>query len=228
MVNADTIEPGAVVDQTLADSSEAGLLLSEQNISPIVSKKVIRRSLRASTWDGMFATIFSNVTGGVLLSNFLVELHATPTQVGMLSSIPMLANFIQPIGALLGDRTNSRHNYCLWIYGPSRLLWLVLAIGIVFMRWHRAEPSLLVQWTLAIVLISNFFWCVRQCVLAELVSGPGAPSVTRTIFWRSEWCCQLYKPSMRAAIGLGCRNIPRRLYPRVWSNFDSRCCNRTN
>jgi len=157
MVNADTIEPGSVADQTLADSSEATLLLPEQDISPIVSKKVIRTSLRASTWDGMFATIFSNVTGGVLLSNFLVELHATPTQIGMLSSIPMLANFIQPIGAFIGDRTNSRHNYCLWIYGPSRLLWLILAVGIVFIRWPRAEHSVLVQWTLAIVFISNFF-----------------------------------------------------------------------
>jgi MFS family permease len=121
------------------------------------SKNAIRRSLRASTFDGMFATIFSNVTGGVLLSNFLVELDATPTQIGLLASIPMLANFMQPLGAFLGDRTTSRHFYCLWIYGPSRLLWLILAAGIALAQWHRAAPERLVIWTLAIVSMTHFF-----------------------------------------------------------------------
>ncbi|MCL1469501.1 hypothetical protein [Argonema antarcticum] len=41
------------------------------------SKGAIRSSLRASTWDGVFAAIFGNITGGVLLSNFLLQLGAT-------------------------------------------------------------------------------------------------------------------------------------------------------
>ncbi|MBW4693155.1 MAG: MFS transporter [Lyngbya sp. HA4199-MV5] len=124
--------------------------------SPIAAKQAIRQSLTASTLDGVFATIFSNVTGGVLLSNFLVELHASPTEVGLLSSIPMLANLIQPLGAFLGDRTSSRHNYCLWVYGPSRLLWLVLAAGIALVNWQDLNSQVLVMWTLAIVCLTHF------------------------------------------------------------------------
>lgn len=122
---------------------------------PPEEKDAIRRSLRASTLDGVFATIFSNITGGVLLSNFLVELDATPTEIGLLSSIPLVANLLQPIGALIGDRTNSRHNYCLWVYGPARLLWLILFGWIAASNWHPIAPKTLVHCTLAIALLSS-------------------------------------------------------------------------
>jgi MFS family permease len=120
------------------------------------SKPEIRSSLRASTLDGIFATIFSNVAGGVLLSNFLIELHASPVEIGLSASIPMMANLIQPIGAWMGDRTQSRHNYCLWIYTPARLIWLLLFVGIVALGWGRITDHTMVLWTLAIVCITHF------------------------------------------------------------------------
>ena len=127
-----------------------------QSLSLIAAKNAIRTSLRASTLDGVFATIFSTITSGVLLSNFLVELHASPTEIGLLSSIPMLANLIQPLGAFLGDRVNSRHNYCLWVYGPSRLLWLILVAGIAFAQWWHVEAQVLIWWTLTILCLTHF------------------------------------------------------------------------
>lgn len=147
-ISCSPVEPGLPVPERLP---------VDPLPSPVAAKNTIRRSLQASTFDGMFATVFSNVTGGVLLSNFLVELDATPTQIGLLASIPMLANLIQPLGAFLGDRATSRHYYCLWIYGPSRLLWLILAASIALARWHTVTPQMLVIWTLAIVFITHFF-----------------------------------------------------------------------
>lgn len=119
------------------------------------SKPEIRSSLRASTLDGIFATVFSNIAGGVLLSNFLVELHASPVEIGLSASIPMMANLIQPIGAILGDRTRSRHNYCLWIYTPSRLIWLILLVGIAAFQWGKITNHTMVIWTLAIVFATH-------------------------------------------------------------------------
>ena len=119
------------------------------------TKDTIRASLKASTLDGIFAALFSNVAGGVLLSNFLLELDASAVEIGMLASIPMMVNLIQPLGAYFADRTSSRFWYCLWIYGSSRLLWLPLVLGIGFFSWHPSDPHLLVQGTLAIVLITN-------------------------------------------------------------------------
>lgn len=138
----------------LLATSEPTILVAQEP-SPTESKNAIRTSLWASTVDGMFATIFSNVTGGVLLSNFLVELNASPTEIGLLASIPMLANLMQPIGAYLGDRSNSRHNYCLWVYGPARLLWLILVAWIAVTHWQQVPAQVMVRWTLAIVFVTN-------------------------------------------------------------------------
>ncbi len=154
VVKAETIEPEATWSSLAVEQPETELLVAKSE-SPIDSKNAIRRSLWASTLDGVFATVFSNITGGVLLSNFLVELDATPTQIGLLASIPMLANLLQPLGAFIGDRVPSRHWYCIWIYVPSRLIWLILVGAIALTQWQQIEPQTLVTWTLAIVFVTN-------------------------------------------------------------------------
>lgn len=120
-----------------------------------IYKPAIRTSLKASTVDGVFAAIFTSVTSGVLLTNFLLQLGASPVEIGMLSSIPMLMNFMQPLGAYFAERSTSRHYYCLGIFAPSRLLWLFLILGIGWIAWSDANPHQLVTWTLGIVFISN-------------------------------------------------------------------------
>ncbi|MBF2026869.1 MAG: MFS transporter [Oscillatoriales cyanobacterium C42_A2020_001] len=155
-VDARIVEPIPLSEQPAVELTLPQPMPTADELSIPAEKSVIRTSLRASTLDGMFATIFSNAVGGVLLSNFLVELHASPTQIGMLASIPMLANLIQPIGAFLGDRTRSRHWYCFWIYAPSRVLWLILAVAIAFTTWSRLNTDTLILLTLAIVFVTHF------------------------------------------------------------------------
>ncbi|MFB2923800.1 MFS transporter [Aerosakkonema funiforme] len=125
------------------------------NIPVKFSKQAIRSSLSASTWDGVFAALFGNITSGVLLSNFLVQLGASSVEIGILSSIPMLVNFLQPVGAYLAGRSTSRRNYGMLIFGPSRLLWLILALGIWFVSRSEAHQHDLLRWTLATVVASN-------------------------------------------------------------------------
>ncbi|GAC1466648.1 MAG: MFS transporter [Chamaesiphon sp.] len=120
-----------------------------------LNKLTIRSSLKASTWDGVFATIFSSITGGVLLSNFLLQLGANPMEIGMLSSVPMLVNLLQPIGAYLSERTTSRHWYGIWIFGPSRLLWLILVLAIALNSWHHTNSHQLIGLTLTMVLVTH-------------------------------------------------------------------------
>jgi len=113
----------------------------------------VRQSLEASTIDGGLATIFSNVTSGVLLSSFLIDLGASTAEISMLTSLPMLLNLLQPLGAVLGDRMDSRYRYGMWIFLPSRLVWLLLLAGII---WGSSNHKrILIYITLGAVLISN-------------------------------------------------------------------------
>ncbi len=132
----------------------SSVLLSDRQNQPY-NKQAIRTSLKASTIDGVFAAIFMSITGGVLLTNFLLQVGASPVEIGMLSSIPMLLNLLQPLGAYIGDRTNSRHYYCLWIFGIARLLWLILIVGIGWISWSGGNLHQLVSWTLGMVLATH-------------------------------------------------------------------------
>ena len=138
-----------------AESEEASSAIARKAYGQI-TKNDLRTSLRASTLDGVFAAIFHNIAGGVLLSNFLVELDAGPFAVGMLTSIPLMANLLQPLGAHFSERTTSRHQYCLWIYGISRLPWLLLVVGIGLASWGQMNPHQLVIWTLSILVATYF------------------------------------------------------------------------
>ncbi|MEH2377752.1 MAG: MFS transporter [Nostoc sp.] len=120
-----------------------------------IPKDAVRTSLKASTADSVLAAVYSLGTSGILLSNFLVELGASPMVFGMLSSIPMLVNLIQPLGAYLSERTTSRFQYSLRTHGIGRLLWLVLVIGIASASWGVVNTHQLVILTLLIVLFSH-------------------------------------------------------------------------
>ena len=134
--------------------AESASVLSPNQLDKI-SKHAIRTSLKASTVDGVFAAVFSSITSGVLLTKFLLEMGAGSVEVGLLSSIPMLLNLLQPLGASFAERTTSFHFYCLWIFGTSRLLWLLLVLGIGWVSWSNTDPQQLVSWTLGIVLAAN-------------------------------------------------------------------------
>ncbi|QMS89100.1 MFS transporter [Nostoc edaphicum CCNP1411] len=120
-----------------------------------IPKDTIRTSLKASTADSVLASVYSLGTGGILLSNLLVELGASPVVFGMLCSIPMLVNLIQPLGAYLSERSTSRFQYSLRTHGIGRLLWLILVIGIASASWGVVDTQQLVILTLLIVLFSN-------------------------------------------------------------------------
>jgi MFS family permease len=134
-------------------SLELPQTVSQNN--PRIAKNLIRNSLRASTIDAILAAIFSLATGGILLCNFLVELDASPVIFGLLSSIPMLVNLVQPLGAYFSERTTSRFQYSLLTYGISRLTWLLLVIAIASVNWGWISSQQLVILTLVIVLFSH-------------------------------------------------------------------------
>ncbi|MHC5744037.1 MAG: MFS transporter [Nostoc sp.] len=150
------VETGAPLPIEIAQiASPLTTFSPASTLNPPISKDAIRSSLRASTVDGIFAAVFSIGTGGILLGNFLVELDATPMVFGMVSSIPMLVNLFQPMGAYLSERSTSRFQYSLRTHGIARLLWLILVIGIVSFSWGGLNSNQLVILSLFILVCSH-------------------------------------------------------------------------
>lgn len=130
--------------------------VNQPNSPQKISKSEIRSSLRALTAEGVLATVFYSTIGGALLSNFLLDLGANAVEIGMLASIPQIANLLQPFGAYIADRTTSRCWYSLLIFGPSRLIWLTLVPAILLVSSSHLTGHQLVQFTLAIIWVTNF------------------------------------------------------------------------
>jgi MFS family permease len=150
---AELNEPLSLQTPEILDNQISQLVLSPKTDLKI-SKQEVRSTLKASILDGVFASVFESATAGVLLSNFLLQLGASSVEIGIFSAIPMVVNLLQPLGAYIADRTTSRYCYNLGIFGVSRLLWLVLAVAIVWGSQH-ADSHQLLLWTLATVLAAS-------------------------------------------------------------------------
>ncbi len=140
-----------------------------------LSKSAIRKSLKGSTLDGTFSSVFENVVKGVLISNFLLGLGAGAFEVGLLTSIPMMGHLLQPLGAYFSEKTTSRHNYCLWIYGIARVLWLLPAAGIFLYSNGTITAHVLTILTMIVLTISNILESIGSASwmswMAVLVPG---------------------------------------------------------
>ncbi len=150
---AELNKPLSLQTSEILENKVSQLVLSSKTGLKI-AKEDVRSTLKASTIEGVFAAVFESATTGLLLSNFLLQLGASSVEIGILSAIPMLVNFLQPLGAYIADRTTSRHWYNLGIFGASRLLWMVLVVAIISGPEH-GNPRQLLEWTLATVLAAS-------------------------------------------------------------------------
>ena len=150
LLDSQLVTPPEVADLERSLSTH-----SETVNSSRFSKADIRQSLRASTLDGTFSSIFENIVRGILISNFLLGLGAGAFEIGLLSSIPMVAHLLQPLGAYFSEKTASRHLYCLWIFGFSRVLWLLPAVGIFAFTHNRIDAHELTLLTMVVLTLSN-------------------------------------------------------------------------
>ncbi|WP_228021879.1 MFS transporter [Vasconcelosia minhoensis] len=123
-----------------------------------LTKQQVRTSLQASTLDGVFSAVFENVIRGVLISNFLIGIGAGAAEIGLLTSIPLLTYLLQPLGAYLSEKSASRHHYCLWVYGLSRVLWLGLMAGIFLVSQRHLDP----HWLILATII-----CLALCYILD-------------------------------------------------------------
>ncbi len=79
----------------------------------------LRRTLRLSAAEGMFAEVITACAGGAVLTGWALHLGCSPLLIGLIASLPQMAQLAQLPAAwttsLLGHR-----RACLWMVGVSR------------------------------------------------------------------------------------------------------------
>ena len=122
---------------------------------------VVRKALRLSIWDGIFANLYANLTGGVFLVGYALALKAGEVQVGLLAAFPLVANVAQVFSTYLIELTGRRRPLALWGGAFARLIWLVL-IGASLYLSSRRSLLYLSMWVIALsqigTAINNLAW----------------------------------------------------------------------
>lgn len=121
----------------------------------------VRKALKLSIWDGIFANLYANLTGGVFLVGYALALKASEVQVGLLAAFPLVANVAQVFSTYLIELTGRRRPLALWGGAFARLIWLFL-IGASLYLSSRRSLLFLSMWIVALsqigTAINNLAW----------------------------------------------------------------------
>jgi MFS family permease len=117
------------------------------------TQQQILRTLRFSTLEGAFTQIFLNWTSGSVLIGYMLYFGATPTQLGLVASVPLLAQVVSPFAAYLASLAGRRKYLTMLGAGVGRGLWLLAAALPQLGLAPAASASLMV----VLVLVSSVF-----------------------------------------------------------------------
>ena len=117
------------------------------------STKKIRDTLRLSIIEGGFAQAFINWTTGSVLIGYMIFLGASPTELGLVASVPLLAQSVSPFVAYLTRWFGSRKIPTAVLATIGRGLWLLAAVLPQLGIPDAARPAFMV----ALVLVSSVF-----------------------------------------------------------------------
>ncbi|MFW5986351.1 MAG: MFS transporter, partial [Halanaerobiales bacterium] len=88
----------------------------------------LRNDIKLSIMEGSFGTIMGTLIGGAFLTGFALILGANNFIIGILASIPLLANLVQIVGSYIIARMGNSKKVCIIYVFLHRLLWISILI----------------------------------------------------------------------------------------------------
>lgn len=118
--------------------------------------KLQKKALNYSIIDGAFSAVMDSVAGGIFLTGFALKvLHAEASQIGILASLPLFANFAQIFGSYIIEKTGERKFFCFINMLLGRLLW-----GLIIMLPFKIFAPI-ADWRIwilvGVIALSNIF-----------------------------------------------------------------------
>lgn len=87
----------------------------------------LRKGLRQVIKDGMASQAMATLTGGAFLTAFALKLGANNAIIGLLASLPFIAQLTQIPALFLVEWYRRRRSICVWASAASRTAWLIVA-----------------------------------------------------------------------------------------------------
>ena len=126
----------------------------EEDNPPPLSRLEVLRGLRVSTGEGVWATAWATLTGGVFQIGFALQLGATPLVLGLLAGLPAIVGLLQLPASLFGERLPQRRPFIALSAILGRLLWVPIALLMFVLPPHVALPVFLVLLTVSSALLT--------------------------------------------------------------------------
>jgi MFS family permease len=113
----------------------------------------VRRTMRLSIYEGGLTQTFLTWTSGAVLIGYLLHLGATPTEIALVSSVPLLAQIMSPFAAFLAGALGHRRMLTASFAILGRGAW-VFAVFIPQLPIPVEARSAILVW---LVLFSSLF-----------------------------------------------------------------------
>lgn len=117
------------------------------------TEAAVRRTLRLSVVEGGLTQTFLNWTSGSVLIGYMLHLGASPTDLGLVASVPLLAQTVSPLAALLAGMFGRRRLLTVLAAALGRALWLLAALLPALGVPDAFRPTFLI----VLVLVSSVF-----------------------------------------------------------------------
>ncbi|MFW5981142.1 MAG: MFS transporter [bacterium] len=89
----------------------------------------LKQDMQFSIMEGVFSTLMGSMIGGAILTGFALSLGADSFVIGLLASLPLLANMVQIIASYLIDKVGDSKKVCLSYVLLHRFLWFLIILS---------------------------------------------------------------------------------------------------
>ena len=131
-------------------------LIEQRRTRPPRDPSLVARSMRLSTWDGIFAIQYTTLNTGTFLTTFLLALGTTEFLIGLVAAFPLVFGLMQPVGAeLIRRRGGWRRPVAVTAALVEDLTWIPIIA--VVLAYPPKTASVLIVGLLAAQQLANSF-----------------------------------------------------------------------
>lgn len=146
----------------------------------MLTNQEIKKGLKFSIAEGVFAHIYANLTGGIFLPAFALLLMASDFTIGLLASIPFFGTIAQIFGSLLVERYRQRKKITVFFAFVSRILWVPVCILIAIL--FDVNRDLLLTLIIILIIVHHVFGSISGVAWLSWMSNLVPPVIRGRFF----------------------------------------------